>query len=155
MLGLHEVNSSPSGVDVAPASWGDWAGHVFIAEWGDLAPPTNPLRGNKPAGYRVVRIDPADGRVHPFVANRQPGSASKQGAKGEGIERPFDISFGPDGAMYIVDYGQVIINMGRTQNGKPLPPHDPQARTGVIWRVVLDGMTTPGNRPRIPVRKGM
>ncbi len=70
VLGCHEVNSSPSMIDVAPASWGDWAGHVFIAEWGDLSPPTNPIRGENPAqGYRVVRVDPVSGEVSPFVAN--------------------------------------------------------------------------------------
>ena len=43
VLGRHEYNSSPSMLDVAPDSWGEWAGQVFISECGDLAPPTNPL----------------------------------------------------------------------------------------------------------------
>jgi glucose/arabinose dehydrogenase len=130
VLGRHEVNSSPSLLDVAPESWGDWAGDVFIAEWGDLAPPTNPLRGeNNPAGYQIVRVNPGNNNVEPFVRNRQPGPASMQGKAGEGIERPFDVKFGPDGAMYIVDYGVVDINMDKA------PPYVYRANTGAIWKV--------------------
>jgi glucose/arabinose dehydrogenase len=120
VLGRHEFNSSPSLLDVAPESWGEWSGDVFVAEWGDLAPPTNPLRGEN---------NPASGSLEPFVRNRQPGPASTQGMPGEGIERPFDVKFGPDGAMYIVDYGVVDINMDKA------PPYVYRANTGAIWKV--------------------
>ncbi|MGI8638139.1 MAG: hypothetical protein ACR2KZ_22320 [Segetibacter sp.] len=45
------------------------------------------------------------------------------------MERPFDVRFGPDGAMYIVDYGVVKIDMSKT------PPFDAQTGTGAIWKV--------------------
>ncbi len=137
VLGRHPFNSSPSMLDVAPESWGDWAGHVFVAEWGDLTPPTNPLRGPEPAGFRVVRIDPETGALEPFVSNEQPGPASLQDPFGMGIERPFNVRFGPDGAMYIVDYGVVTINMALTQQGKP--PYVYQMGTGSIWKVTRTG----------------
>ncbi len=79
VLGLHEVNSSPSKLDVAPESWGEMAGQVFVAEWGDLAWFTNALR-DKPAGFQVSRIDPATGQVEPFVRNAEPGL----GTRGDG-----------------------------------------------------------------------
>ncbi len=130
VLGRHEWDSSPCFFDIAPDSWGDRAGKLFIAEWGDLAPPTNPLRGKKPAqGYRVVQVDPNSGALTPFVANKQGGPASMLDAEGQGIERPFDVKFGPDGAMYIVDYGVVTIDMTKK------PPYDYKAGTGVIWKV--------------------
>lgn len=130
VLGHHEVNSSPCLLDVAPASWDDLAGHVFIAEWGDLAPPTNPLRGKEPAeGYRVVKVNPYTGAVTAFVSNDMGGPASGMGMEGKGLERPFDVKFGPDGAMYIVDYGVVTIDMSLE------PPYAYQAGTGVIWKV--------------------
>jgi glucose/arabinose dehydrogenase len=141
VVGRHPVHSSPSQLDVAPEGWGDYAGHLFVAEWGDLAPPTNPLvvPGDPEememegeiivAGYRVVRIDPATGELEPFVSNRSPGPASQQDATGEGMERPFDVKFGPDGAMYIVDYGVVEIDMDL------VPPYDYQPGTGAVWRV--------------------
>ena len=147
VVGRHEINSSPSFLDVAPPSWGDMAGQLFIAEWGDLSPPTNPLRGKRPAGYRVVRVDPATGgRAEPFVRNQQPGPASMQGAQGQGLDRPFNVKFGPDGAMYIVDYGVVKIDMSLTKQGKP--PYDEMAGTGAIWRVTPANMQLPRQQMR-------
>ena len=129
VLGKHAFNSSPSMMDVAPASWGDMAGHVFIAEWGDLAPPTNPLRGKDPAGYQVVMVDPATGNLQPFAHNLLPGPASGQGSAGKGLDRPFDVQFGPDDAIYIVDYGVVKIDMSKS------PPYAYEPGTGAIWKV--------------------
>lgn len=129
VIGRHEINSSPSMLDVAPSSWGDWADHVFIAEWGDLAPPTNPLRGKNPAGFQVVRVDPATGELETFVDNMGGGPASRQGMQGKGLDRPFDVKFGPDGAIYIVDYGVVEIDMSQA------PPYDPKEETGTVWKI--------------------
>ncbi len=131
VAGLHEINSSPSLLDVAPASWGDLAGQIFVAEWGDLAPQTTPLRDGF-AGFQISRIDPATGEVVPFVHNQMRGPASAQGAQGQGIERPFDVKFGPDGAMYIVDYGIGRVNPARPPNQGPyeFPPF-----TGAVWKV--------------------
>lgn len=130
VLGKHEFNSSPSLLDVAPRSWGNRADHVFIAEWGDLAPPTNPLRGETPAiGYRVVEVDPNTGNLTNFAANFGGGPASNQGMQGQGLERPFDVKFGPDDAMYIVDYGVVEIDMSQA------PPYKYIENTGSIWKI--------------------
>jgi hypothetical protein len=129
VIGRHEFNSSPSLLDVAPTSWGNMAGHVFVAEWGDLAPPTNPLRGKKPSGNQIVMINPSTGKLEPFVSNVHQGPASMFSTKQEGIERPFDVKFGPDGAMYIVDYGVVDIDMSQA------PPYVYRNGTGVIWKV--------------------
>lgn len=132
VYGLHEINSSPSQLDVAPMSVDAFAGQVFVAEWGDLAPATTPLRDGF-AGFQVSRIDPATGQAVPFVRNRQRGPASAQGAAGQGIERPYSVRFGPDGALYIVDYGIARVNPARAaQNQVPyeFPPF-----TGAIWKV--------------------
>ena len=146
VLGRHEFNSSPSMLDVAPASWGALAGQVFIAKWGELAPPTNPLRGSAPAGFRVVRANPASGQVEPFIQNCAAGPASRLGERDEGIERPFDVQFGPDGAMYIVDYGVVTIDFSKA------PPYAYQPGTGVIWKVTRKGNFGNGNAPLPPVQ---
>ncbi len=137
ILGLHEVNSSPSMLDVAPTAWGDLAGQVFVAEYGDLAPNTTPLLDKLP-GYRISRVDPTTGQVEPFLRNAKPGPASAQGAMGMGLERPFDVKFGPDGAMYIVDYGVSIVNPARVATGQV--PYEFPPRTGVIWKVTRAGM---------------
>jgi len=139
ITGLHDWNSSPSMLDIAPESWGEFAGHLFIAEWGDLGPATNPLL-DKPAGYRVVHVNPETGEVMPFAQNAMPGPASLQMAMGMGLERPFDVKFGPDGAMYITDYGVVRINPASEGDPYEFPPE-----TGVIWRVTRtdDAASTP------------
>ncbi len=134
VAGRHRFNSSPSLIDVAPDSWGSLAGQLFVAEWGDLAPGTNPLR-NPPAGFQVSRIDDS-GNAVPFVRNVLPGPASRQRAKGEGIERPFGVRFGPDGAMYIVDYGVANVNLARIKEGQV--PYEFLPRTGAIWKVSLE-----------------
>lgn len=132
VVGEHQFGSSPSMLDVAPDSWGDLAGQIFVAEWGDLSPSTNPLRNNLP-GYRVSTIEPATGEAVPFVRNVLPGPASMQDALGQGIERPFDVKFGPDGAMYIVDYGVAKVNFDRIKQGKF--PYEFPPETGAIWKV--------------------
>ena len=141
VAGLHEVNSSPSKLDVAPESWGDLAGQLFVAEWGDLAWFTNALR-DKPAGFQISHIDPTTGQVESFVRNAKPGPASAQEAMGRGIERPFDVKFGPDGAMYIVDYGVARINLARIAEGHL--PYEFLPGTGTVWKVTPPDGGTPG-----------
>jgi glucose/arabinose dehydrogenase len=132
VFGLHEWNSSPSLIDVAPAAWGELSSQVFAAEWGDLAPPTNPLR-DQPVGSQVTRIVPGNTQAIPFVRNVRRGPASEQGALGQGLERPFGLRFGPDGAMYIVDYGVARINPALA------PPYEFPPNTGAVWKVTRMG----------------
>ncbi len=142
VFGRHTFGSSPSLLDVAPDSWGEMAGHLFVAEWGDLSPPTNPLREMR-VGYQVSMINPDTGEAVPFVRNVKPGPASMQGAMGKGIERPFDVKFGPDGAMYIVDYGVANINLARIKQNKL--PYEFPPETGAIWKVTrTSGMPSTG-----------
>jgi hypothetical protein len=55
-----------------------------------------------------------------------------------GIERPIDVKFGPDGAMYIVDYGIANVNSARTAEGQV--PYEFPPETGAVWRVTpVDG----------------
>jgi glucose/arabinose dehydrogenase len=118
-------------LDAAPASWGDLAGKLFIAEWGDLTPPTDPKVTR--VGYRVVQLNPATKEVTPFISNRGGLPGSEQNSLGTAIERPFSVRFGPDGAMYIVDYGQVKIDPSRIAQGRE--PYAYVQGTGIIWKV--------------------
>jgi hypothetical protein len=92
------------------------AGHLLVPGVGRYGFFTNPLR-DQPAGNRIVRINPSPGVVEPFIHNAMPGPASAQGAPGMGIERPFDVKFGPDGSMYIVDWGQHLIVLKHIEHG--------------------------------------
>jgi len=148
IAGLHQANASPSELDVAPRSWGRMADQAFVAEFGDLAPGTDPLL-DKPAGFRVTRIDPQTKRAVPFVQNVLPGPGSMiggpGGSLGKAMERPYDVKFGPDGAMYIVDFGQVLVDPA-----KPPPPYEFPTNTGMIWKVTPGGPQT-ALSARVPV----
>lgn len=123
-LSIFEPHSSVSGFDFNyNPEFGPY-GDVYLAEFGSSMPTTTggyPLPG---VGRRIVRIDMNTGSVSTFAINKTGLAASLLG--GGGFERPVDAEFGPDGAMYILDYG-----MADPVN--PAFPYIPN--TGVIWRI--------------------
>lgn len=101
-------------------------GNAFIAEFGSEAPETT---GGKPlpeVGHRVSRIDIDTSTVVPFIINKSGFAASYTG--GGGLERPIDVVFGPDGSMYIADFGMSKPTI-EGQESKYIPG------SGVVWRV--------------------
>jgi hypothetical protein len=85
-----------------------YAGQVFIAQFGDMAPDVGKVLS--PVGFKIVRVDVTNGVIEDFAVNKgkRNGPASWLG-KG-GLERPIAARFSPDGeALYIVDFG--IIKM--------------------------------------------
>ncbi len=75
-------------------------------------------------GFRVVEVHPATGTAEPFLRNRHPGPASAHGSGG--VERPVDVKFGPDGSMYVLDFGVSTVDVQKQLS---------YGRTGVLWRV--------------------
>lgn len=74
-------------------------------------------------GHRVSKIDMKTAKVSNFAENKSGFAASYTGEGG--FERPIDIVFGPDNAMYVVDFAVTH-------------PDNPGAfypETGVIWRI--------------------
>ena len=101
-------------------------GDVFIAEYGSEAPETTggaPLPG---VGHRISRIDMSSGEVSTFAINRSGISASESGEGG--FERPIDVAFGSDGAMYILDFAV-------TPAGEP---DEFYPNSGMIWRITKE-----------------
>ncbi|MBH1940947.1 hypothetical protein I5677_08595 [Mobilitalea sibirica] len=100
-------------------------GDVYIAEFGSVRPRTIlDIDGSyHGVGHRVSRIDMSTGEVNTFAINKSgfPSYLTREG----GLNRPSDVVFGPDGAMYVVDMG---LNTVETPNVF-LP------NTGVIWRI--------------------
>jgi glucose/arabinose dehydrogenase len=92
--------------DVAPS------GDLFLALFGDEVPMTAPS-GPK-VGRSVVRVDPTDWTMHPFVQ--------------EGLLRPIDVRFSAaDRALYILDFGSFeMLDRG----GVSAEPN-----TGKVWSV--------------------
>lgn len=95
-------------------------GDAYISEFGSNAPITTGGRPMPRVGHRVSRIDMNTGRVYNFATNRAglPASMSGEG----GFERPIDAVFGPDGSLYIADFG--VFDAGV-----------PVANTGLIWKI--------------------
>ncbi|MFP5371163.1 MAG: PQQ-dependent sugar dehydrogenase [Actinomycetes bacterium] len=121
-------HAAANGFDFSPGADFGFAGDVFIACFGDAAPVTT--RRIVPAGFKVARIDMARGRVVDFAVNRIAGGASV--LPHDGFERPVDCRFGPDGSLYVVDWGEMV----------PAPERggvEIRQRTGVVWRIRRTG----------------
>jgi glucose/arabinose dehydrogenase len=122
ILGVH---ASANGLDFSRSTRFGHVGEAFIAEFGDQAPSTGKVL--HPVGFRVVRVDLANGHVEEFAANkgRKVGPATRNG--GGGFERPVAVRFDPSGnALYVVDFGVLLEG---PQGARP------QAGTGVLWRI--------------------
>ncbi len=101
---------------------------VFITEFGSEAPITTGGKMIPNVGHKVSRIDMNTHEVHPFAVNKSGYYASFDDSGG--LERPVDVSFGIDGALYVLDFG--LQNQER-QDEEPYYPN-----TGVIWRITKD-----------------
>jgi glucose/arabinose dehydrogenase len=95
---------------------------AYIALFGDFTPATGTV--DRPEGVKVVRLDTTTGRVDDYIINETPGQASRH--SGGGLEHPSDVTFGPDGNMYIADWGIARVS----EKGLVL-----EEDSGVVWRV--------------------
>jgi glucose/arabinose dehydrogenase len=121
------VHASANGFDFSRNAAFGHVGQAFVALLGDEAPTTGKVIG--PVGFKVVRVNIANGIVEDFAVNRgPPGPASKFGTGG--LERPIAARFDPSGrALYVVDFGVLTHT----------PDAQPQQRSGVLWRIVRSG----------------
>ncbi len=136
-----QTHAAANGFSFAPPGDFGFYGDAFVACFGDLAPITTVKRAFTPAGFKVVRVDMATGAVSDFAVNRIAGPASLLPHRG--FERPSHAQFGPDGALYVVDYG--VIRIAPERGGIRMP-----TGTGVLWRIrALPGAK--GTHPPQPV----
>lgn len=99
-----------------------FVGDAFIAEFGPVKRMGEEDATQPNTGHRITKVDMRTGALSVFVQNQGGLPASKSNT--QGLERPIDIQFGEDHAMYILDYGIYDENINR-----PVP------RTGTLWRV--------------------
>lgn len=108
--------------------WGmDPENEILLAEFGTVQ--TFSTKGPNPPGFKVSRVDLRTGETEPFIWNKsgRPASASKgNDPQGGGLERPLRPSWGPDGALYLADFG-VFDTYPKKKTSF--------ANTGVIWKV--------------------
>ncbi len=137
------VHSAAQGMVFGAPGAGLGPNDILVAEFGAIVPffkgekyhPHRPpgvppeaeapedVRYNWP-GFRVQRVNLQSGAVEDYIYNRSqlPSSVDNSG----GLERPLQLEWGPDGSLYIVDFGVVEFDdVG--MNAHPF--------TGVLWRV--------------------
>ena len=137
-----EAHAGANGFDFSPGEVFGFSGEAFVALFGDLAPVTTP-RQVVPAGFKVVRVNPDTGQVNDFAVNRIQGPASK--LFHGGFERPSSCAFGPDGALYVVDFGEIKI--APEKGGIRM-----KQGTGALWRIRRIPGLVPGELPPPPKR---
>jgi len=121
-IARFQPHSATNGFAFAPnAAWGKPT-DAYIALFGDFTPATGTVK--EPQGVKVVKLDTTNGRITDFLTNQQPGQASRHSAGG--LEHPSDVTFGPDGAMYVTDWGIARVSA----EGLKLEPN-----SGVVWKV--------------------
>lgn len=88
-------------------------------------------------GFKVQIVDLRSGKARDFLVNQAKGPATAQ--RGGGLERPFRLEWGPDGALYVVDLGIVSVS---EHEGKTYA--NAHASTGVVWRIRLQNSPATG-----------
>ena len=92
-------------------------GQALVALWGDRAPFSTsgrPMHDPLP-GRRIARVDlnSQSKQAVDFIYNVQGGPTSQSNVgRGQGLERPIDVKFGPDGNLYILDFGVAMMKDG-------------------------------------------
>lgn len=87
-------------------------GSVIVALSGDRAPfATSGYPLLSPIGYKVVQVDVDNHTARDFVFNTK--TASNREKKQDAMHRPFDVKFGPDGSMYVLDIGRLEVKGGK------------------------------------------
>ena len=130
---LTEPHAAVCGIDVVPASgpFARWAGQLLVSEMGDFKPHTDALRPDVRAGFQIEAVDPKTGQATVLLRNAKlaaDGSSVPASMidEDDGLERPVDVRVGPDGNIYVLDFG--VFNP-TAEAGKVFP------KTGRVFRI--------------------
>lgn len=130
VAGVFPTLSGAAKLDFAPMSgpFNEFHGSAIVALDGDRAPfATSGVKLLGPVGFQVARVDIDSHQIKPFIRNTAGKPASQLPYGTVALERPIDVKFGPDGALYILDFGRMDNRGGtpRVYNG-----------TGAIFKLV-------------------
>jgi glucose/arabinose dehydrogenase len=125
LVRMPELHVAAQGFVLGRSGFGLSPDEVLVAEFGTVV--TLPVIRERLPGFRVQRVNLTTGQVQDFLVNQSGLPASVAGTAG--LERPLQLEFGPDGAVYIVDFG--IIHL--TPKGM-----EATANSGVVWKVTYD-----------------
>ena len=141
--------SGAARIDIVPGSgpFREFRGSVIVAMSGDRAPfATSGRKLIETVGYKIVRVDPDMHQVKEFIRNTAGEPRSRiPGGSISLLERPIDVKFGPDGSLYVLDFGAMEMRDGREH---VIPG------TGQIFRLVpmTQNPVTPANRAGVEER---
>lgn len=135
LVAKTEPHAALGGMTFVPAGgpFSRWSGQLLLSEMGDFKPSTDPLHPDVHAGFQVEAVDTATGRRSVFARNLGAGAArpSSQIDRTDGFERPVDVKVGPDGMVYVLDFGafqateksaRVFPKTGKVFRIEPAPP---------------------------------
>jgi glucose/arabinose dehydrogenase len=130
LVATTEPHAALGGMTVVPAEgpFARWAGRLLLSEMGDFRPTTDPANPHERAGFQIESVELPTGRRETFARNRGAGDPQPASALDleDGLERPVDVKFGPDGNLYVLDYG---VFEPTAEAAKVLP------KTGKIFRI--------------------
>jgi glucose/arabinose dehydrogenase len=130
LVAATKPHAALGGMDVVPEGgpFARWAGSLLISEMGDFRPLTDPITADDRAGFQVEVVDLASGRRETFARNRGDGPArpASELELARGFERPVDVKIGPDGLVYVLDFG---VFDATADAGRVLP------KTGKVFRI--------------------
>jgi glucose/arabinose dehydrogenase len=133
-----------SKMDFAPGSgpFREYEGSAIVALSGDRAPfATSGHKLARPVGFKVVLVDLDSGKVQDFIRNTAGIPASRIEKGIVALERPYDVKFGPDGSLYVLDFGRLELKNGRDHVGRG---------TGRIFRLIPIEETKPAEAAPAP-----
>jgi glucose/arabinose dehydrogenase len=104
------------------------SGRLLLAEMGDFKPLTDSVKPEERAGFQVEQLDPRTGMLTIYARNRGPGPSLPASMLDHrnALERPVDVRVGPDGLIYILDFG-VFDTRGQKPGVMP--------KTGKVFRI--------------------
>jgi hypothetical protein len=129
VYGIFPSLSGAGKMDFIPSTgpFKNLAGSMVVALDGDRAPfATNGLKLVGRQGFKVAIVDMDNRVVKDFVRNTTGVPVSMQPFGTVGLERPIDVKVGPDGAIYILDFGQM-------ENSSAIPRY--YSGTGGLFRL--------------------
>ena len=113
VYGIFPSLSGASKMVFVPASgpFKDMRGNALVALEGDQSPyVTSGVKLLGRVGFKVAVVDMDNKSVKDFVRNVANIPASEQPFGTLALERPCDVKVGPDGAIYILDFGRMDNN---------------------------------------------
>lgn len=125
-IALLSPDSGAMKFDFAPKGF-DPSTRMFIAIFGEPAVSAGTTAKPVPSASAypgVLALDLATGRTETFAYNK---AQKPVGRSIDGLNHPIDVKFGPDGCLYILDFG-VIETSGSEAKAVP--------GTGAVWKVI-------------------